>query len=166
MSPQHFAGQWHIFANRVASDSFTFLKTKSSTISHIEYKQLITHLNNVTWSTYSITSAPIIRNKNTMLITIAKQFFPQYNVNNNSKAITPAIIDDANLLNPQKIINAPIKALPKYPAGKVTQSTPPDISVAPPSSGSSCMDMTLPPVHTAVIAWPSSWKATVTILKG
>ena len=41
---------------------------------------------------------------------------------------------DASVSNPQAMRQAPIKLLPRYPAGSVMIGIPPDILVAPPSS--------------------------------
>ena len=41
---------------------------------------------------------------------------------------------DAFVSNPQAIRQAPIKLLPRYPAGSVIAEIPPDILVIPPSS--------------------------------
>ena len=52
----------------------------------------------------------------------------------NTYARTIVATFDASVSNPQAMRQAPIKLLPRYPAGSVMRGIPPDILVAPPSS--------------------------------
>lgn len=52
----------------------------------------------------------------------------------NTHARTIVATFDASVSNPQAMRQAPIKLLPRYPAGSVMAGIPPDILVAPPSS--------------------------------
>ena len=52
----------------------------------------------------------------------------------NTHARTSVATFDASVSNPHAMRQAPIKLLPRYPAGSVMIGIPPDILVAPPSS--------------------------------
>lgn len=57
-----------------------------------------------------------------------------HNVNKKNTASTIDAILLAFVLNPHAIKQAPMKEEPRYPAGSVSQATPPDMRVEPPSS--------------------------------
>lgn len=97
---------------------------------------------------------------------VSQSFLPHQRVNKKHTARTKLTTLLAMISNPQKMSSAPMSELPRYPAGRVMAEIPPRIMVTPPSRGSSLMLSTRPPVQQAVEAWPNSWNAITSILKG
>lgn len=97
---------------------------------------------------------------------VNQSLLPHHSVSKKHPPTTKLATLLATISNPQNVNSAPISELPKYPAGKVSPLRPPCMCVTPPSRGSRLMERTRPPVKTQVMAWPNSWKAMTSILKG
>jgi len=144
MTPHTCDGQHpHILENAAASEVFTFRAMVSSIISHSTYMQDITPINKTRYlkatppaTNQNSTNNPAMKNRSTH---VKKFLLAQKRVIKKNPANTRLAILLALVLNPQAINAAPMSDEPRYPAGSVIHGIPPDMLVAPPSSGSSSM---------------------------
>jgi len=153
-----------------ASDPFTLRAIVSSMTSHRTYIHDITPMNNTKY----LSATLFATNQNRMInpdiprirIHVSQFRLAHHNVNKKNPAKHNVATLLASVSKPHVISAAPMRDDPRYPAGRVSQGTPPDMRVAPPSSGSSSMEWIWAHVRTPINAWLISWNPTVKSLNG